>query len=75
MGLGYTNYSFYGLKGKLSLGKRKTQKGAAVPAIGITTEFEPGKNFRDFLIESEKMRPAKQHETLLQQDPEEGEAL
>ena len=75
MGLGYTNYSFYGLKGKLGLGKRKTQKGGAVPAITMTTEFEPGTNFRDFLIESEKLRPEKQHETLLQQNPEEGESL
>ena len=55
--------------------ERKTQKGAAVPAISITTEFEPGKNFRDFLIDSEKLRPKIQHETLLQQNPEEGEEL
>jgi hypothetical protein len=59
----------------MTLHKRNVAKGGIVPAISLSTEFEPGKNFRDFLMQSAQMRGNFSAPSLLEQDPHTGEDL
>jgi hypothetical protein len=49
--LGFKNYNFYNLPCILTLSKRTSQRGSAVPAISINTDFPRGITLLDFLIE------------------------
>ena len=73
MALGFHEYTFYGLPCRMTLSKRPTAKGGKVPAISLSTEFEKGKNFRDFLMENKEMRG--NFTSLLQTNPDEGTQL
>tara|TARA_R110000765_G_scaffold378605_1_gene469563 strand:+ start:201 stop:431 length:231 start_codon:yes stop_codon:yes gene_type:complete len=56
MALGFHDYTFYGLSGRMTLSKRTTGQGGMVPAISLSTEFKNNGNFRDFLLENNQMR-------------------
>jgi hypothetical protein len=75
MALGFHDYNLYGLPCRMTLHKRNVAKGGIVPAISLSTEFEPGKNFRDFLMQSAQMRGNFSAPSLLEQDPHTGEDL
>jgi hypothetical protein len=75
MGLGFHDYTLYGLPCRMTLMKRTTNKGGKVPAIALSTEFEQGTNFRDFLMENKEMRGSFTAPSLKDIDPDEGERL
>ena len=75
MALGYHEYTFYGLPCRMTLSKRSTNKGGMVPAISLSTEFERGTNFRDFLAQNDQMRGSfsRKGPSILETDPDDGE--
>ena len=71
MGLGFHDYTLYGLPCRMTLSKRQTGQGGMVPAISLSTEFPKGTNFRDFLMENKEKRGS--FSSLLETNPDEGE--
>ena len=57
----------------MTLHKRNVVKGGLVPAISLSTEFQAGANFRDFLMQSAQMRGDLDAPSLKTLDPHEGE--
>jgi hypothetical protein len=74
MALGFHDYTFYGLSGRMTLSKRTTNDGNQVPSIALSPEFKNGGNFRDFLIENNTMRGNFGNvPSVLETDPSDGE--